>query len=61
MTGLKSPLGYVDLPSNSPLQRKAGVILVREKVEGPPKTHVGEDLRKINQYVEEFSLGKLEK
>lgn len=59
MTGLKSPLVYVDLPSNKPLQRKAGVILVREKFEWLPEAHVGDGLRKTNQYVEEFSRGKL--
>lgn len=59
MTGLKSPLIYVDLPSNNPLQRKARVILVREKLEWLSKAHVEEGRRKINQYVEEFFRGKL--
>ena len=59
MTGLKSPLVYFDLPSNKPLQRKAGVILVREKLEWLSKAHIGDGLRNINQYVEELSRGKL--
>ncbi len=60
LTGSKSKLEYISLPSDDPLQRRPDISLVRHRLGWQPKTGLVEGLQKTIRYFEEV-MKKAEK
>ncbi|MDR1725320.1 MAG: SDR family oxidoreductase [Bacteroidales bacterium] len=54
MTGSKSKIIYIPLPSDDPMQRKPDISLAKEKLHWQPEIKLEDGLRKTIAYFEEF-------